>query len=249
MRIAVLLGVAVVAFGGGYLVGKRSTTPVAVVTPVVRAATEVEPSGEGVRRQRVGVAGSPKGPLAAPVTIVEFADFQCPFCNRARAVIDELLAAYPGKIRFYYRHNALPFHLDAPLAAEAALAAEGQGKFWEMHDKLFENPYKLKREDLEKFAEELGLDMSKFKQALDTRAYALRADQDRDAAALVGARGTPAFFINGRLLSGAQPAEAFKEIIDEELVTAQQLVAKGTRPEKIYEALLAEGKGGNVKRR
>jgi len=190
------------------------------------------------------VAGSPKGPLAAPVTIVEFADFQCPFCNRARAVIDELLAAYPGKIRFYYRHNALPFHLDAPLAAEAALAAEGQGKFWEMHDKLFENPYKLKREDLEKFAEELGLDMAKFKQALDTRAYALRADQDRDAAALVGARGTPAFFINGRLLSGARPADAFKEIIDEELVTAQQLVAKGTRPEKVYEALLAEAQSG-----
>jgi protein-disulfide isomerase len=250
---AVLLGVAVVAFGCGYLAGKldlaRSGAKGNAPAAIAGVATGVEPGGEGVQRQRVGVAGSPKGRVDAPITIVEFADFQCPFCNRARPVIDEMLAAYPGKIRFYYRNNALPFHLDAPLAAEAALAAEGQGKFWEMHDKLFENPYKLKREDLEQYAAEIGLDVAKFKQALDSGAYRVRVEQDRDIAGKIGARGTPTFFVNGRMLVGAQPVEAFKEIIEEELVSAQELVAKGTRPERVYEALLAEGKEGDIKRR
>jgi protein-disulfide isomerase len=252
MRIVALLGVAMVAFGGGFFAGRMSS-PLAQAKVNAARETAVQnvaaADAELPKRQRVGVAGTPKGPLDAPITIVEFADYQCPFCNRARPVVDELLAAYPGKIRFYVRHNPLPFHPNAPLAAEAALAAEGQGKFWEMNDKLAGNFFNLTREDLEKYAQELGLDLAKFKQALDTGVYRVRVDQDRDVAGKIGANGTPTFFVNGRMLVGAQPAEAFKEIIEEELVSAQKLVAKGTRPEKVYEALLAEAQGGDVKRR
>ena len=102
------------------------------------------------------------------------------------ATIEELLQAYPGKIRFCFRHNPLPHHPQAALAAEAALAAGGQNKFWDMHDKLFENMRSLDRADLERYAQELGLDMARFKQALDSHAYQIRVDLDRELAAKIG---------------------------------------------------------------
>jgi protein-disulfide isomerase len=223
--------VAAAAFAGGYFVGKatpsspsqKGSAPTAA-PPTIDAVA----NADGVERKRVPVAGVPKGPAGAPITIVEFSDFQCPFSARATPTIDQLLKEYPGKIRFYFRHYPLPFHVNAPLAAEAALAAESQGKFWEMHDKLSANWQNLQREDLEMYAEELGLDMTRFKQALDTRQYKGRVDQDLAVVAKVGAKGTPAFFINGRLLSGAQPLEAFKTVVDEELASAQTVAAKKT---------------------
>jgi len=124
----------------------------------------------------------------------------CPFSARSTPTLDELFRQYLGDIRFYFRQLPLPFHPDAPLAAEAALAAEAQGKFWEMHDKLFASSRNLQRSDLDKYAGELGLDMEKFAQALDTRAFKSRVEQDVELAAKVGARGTPCFFINGRKL-------------------------------------------------
>jgi len=221
--------VAVVAFAGGYLAGKATPAKpnVVVGAPIVAGANDsVVAKAKSVERREVPVAGVPKGAADGPITIVEFADYQCPFSARATLTIDGLLKEYPGKIRFYFRHYPLPFHPDARLAAEAALGAEADGKFWEMHDKLFANSQNLKREDLEKYAEELGLDMNKFTQALDTRQYKGRVEDDLNVALQVGARGTPAFFINGRLLSGAQPLEAFTAVVEDELAAAKAVVAQ-----------------------
>jgi protein-disulfide isomerase len=235
MRKAIPFIVAALAIVGGFFLGKATKSRLGNK----EAATVVAPSGDGVERKRVPLAGVPKGPLTAPVTIVEFSDFQCPFCGRAAPTVDQLYKDYPGKIRIYFRHYPLPFHADAPLASQAALAAEAQGKFWEMHDKLFANQQNIKRVDLERYAQEIGLDMAKFKQALDSNAYKGRVDQDMAVAGQIGVDGTPAFFINGRLLSGAQPLEKFKTIVDEELVAAQKLIAKGTPAERLYETLIA----------
>jgi protein-disulfide isomerase len=238
----IVVAVAVVAFAGGYLVGKRAApkpnaTGSAAITeaekqlvvPTVAVANDsVVAKAKGVMRVEVPLAGVPRGTADGPITIVEFADYQCPFSARVTATIDELLSEYPGKIRFYFRHYPLPFHPDAKPAAEAALAAEAEGKFWEMHDKLFANSRNLKREDLERYAVELGLDMTRFKQALDTRQYQGRVEDDLNTALKAGARGTPAFFINGRLLSGARPLEAFKEVVEEELAEAAAVVAEKT---------------------
>jgi protein-disulfide isomerase len=190
-------------------------------------------------RQHIPLVGVPKGAASAPITIVEFVDFQCPFCGRATATIDQVFKEYLGQVRFYVRHSPLPFHPDAPLAAEAALAAEAQGKSWQMHDKLFADPRNLARETIEGHAREMGLDMPRFLQALDANAYKARIETDMTLAEQVGARGTPMFFINGRKLSGAQPFEAFKEVIDEELSQAQKLVASGTPADKVYDVLTA----------
>src|SRR4029079_8611265 len=188
------------------------------------AKPPAENDDSAAHRQHIPLAGVPKGSAKAPITIVEFSDFQCPFSARSTPTLDELFRQYLGDIRFYFRQLPLPFHPDAPLAAEAALAAEAQGKFWEMHDKLFASSRNLQRSDLDKYAGELGLDMEKFAQALDTRAFKSRVEQDVELAAKVGARGTPCFFINGRKLVGAQPADAFKAIIDEELAEARKLI-------------------------
>src|SRR5262245_23727207 len=194
---------------------------------------------DSTQRQHVPLVGVPKGSNKAPITIVEFADFQCPFCARCTPTLDQLFKDYLGDLRFYFRHNPLPFHPDAGLAAEATLAAEAQGKFWEMHDKLLASSRELQREDLDRYARELGLDMDKFSQALDTRAYKGRVEQDVEVAAKAGVKGTPCFLINGRKLVGAQPVEAFKAVIDEELASARKLIAKGTPPEKVYDKLTA----------
>jgi len=158
-----------------------------------------------------------KGPASAPVTLVAFSDFQCPFCSRAVPTLKQLEDDYKGKLRIAFKQLPLPFHDKAHLAAEAALAANEQGKFWQMHDKLFANQQALDRPSLEKYAEELGLNMNKFKAALDSGKFKDKVDQDAKEGAAVGATGTPTFFINGTRVVGAQPVEKFKSVIDEEL--------------------------------
>jgi protein-disulfide isomerase len=165
----------------------------------------------------VAAVGPSKGPQNAPVTIVEFSDFQCPFCARVEPTVAKLLKDYPDKIRLVYRDFPLPNHGDAPKAAEAALCAGDQGKYWEMHSALFANQEKLKVPDLKAQAKQLGLDQAKFDQCLDSGVKAKEVDANRAAGEEAGVSGTPAFFINGRMLSGAQPESAFKAIIDEEL--------------------------------
>jgi protein-disulfide isomerase len=163
--------------------------------------------------------GAPtRGPQGAAVTIEIFSDFQCPFCNRVRPTLDALLRDNPGRVRLVWRNYPLSFHQDAFLAAEAALEAHAQGgdaKFWEYHDKLFDNQRALTRPDLERYAAEVGLDLPRFRRALDAHVHASAVREDMRAVDTSGASiGTPSFFINGRLLQGAQPLSAFQAAVD-----------------------------------
>ena len=158
-----------------------------------------------------------KGKKDAAITIVEFSEFQCPFCSRVNPTIAQIQKEYGDKVRVVFKHNPLSFHKDAPLAAEAALAAAAQGKGWEMHDLMFKNQRALKRPELEKYAAEIGLNIAKFKADLDAGKYKAQVAADQKLAGELKARGTPHFFINGRRLAGAQPYPAFKALIDETL--------------------------------
>ena len=180
------------------------------------------------------------GAKTAKVTIVEWSDFQCPFCGRAVPTLKKIEETYGKDVRVVFRHLPLPMHSNAKLAAEASMAAHAQGKFWQYHDKLFANQNALERPALESYAGELGLDAAKFKAALDGGTFRSKVESDAAAGGAVGATGTPTFFINGRQLFGAMPFETFKPIIDEEIAKASKLLAAGTKPEKLYEKLLEQ---------
>jgi protein-disulfide isomerase len=169
------------------------------------------------KRVEVAATGPSKGAQNAPVTIVEFSDFQCPFCSKANPAIDEVMKAYEGKVRVVFRHFPLEFHAEAPKAAEASMCAADQQKFWEYHDKLFANQQALKPDDLKKHAADLGLDAARFNECLDSGKHAATVKKDFEEGKKAGVTGTPAFFVNGIALSGAVPAEEFKSIIDAEL--------------------------------
>jgi protein-disulfide isomerase len=174
--------------------------------------------GEPAAKVNIKLGDAPvKGPASAPITVIEFSDFQCPFCGRVNPTLKEIEDQYKGKVKIAFRNLPLPFHDKAHLAAEAALAANEQGKFWPMHDKLFANQQALDRPSLEKYAQELGLNMSKFTAALDSGKFKDKVDSDAKEGASFGATGTPTFFINGTRLVGAQPADKFKAVIDAEL--------------------------------
>jgi protein-disulfide isomerase len=170
------------------------------------------------RRYEVDVDGSPAlGPETADVTIVEFSDFQCPFCSRVGPTLKQVKETYGDQVRIVFKHLPLSIHPKAPAAHAAAEAAHRQGKFWEMHDKIFANQREMSPEKYEAYATEIGLDLERFKGDLASADVKKRIDADQQQAAKLGATGTPAFFINGKYVSGAKPFEAFKEIIDAEL--------------------------------
>ncbi|MBE4753560.1 thioredoxin domain-containing protein [Corallococcus sp. ZKHCc1 1396] len=177
------------------------------------------------------------GPATAKVTIVEWSDFECPFCSRVVPTLNRIKETYGKDVRVVFRQQPLPMHANAKIAAQASLAAHEQGKFWEMHDKMFANQRALDRASLDKYAQELKLDMAKFKAALDSGKYSAKVTADSEAGSAVGANGTPAFFVNGRFLSGAQPFEAFKTLIDEEIAKADKALAAGTKAEDLYAKL------------
>jgi len=164
----------------------------------------------------VDATGPAKGPEKAKVTIVEFSDFQCPFCVRAEATVKEVLATYGDKIRLVYKDYPLPNHPLAPKAAEAAHCAADQKKYWEMHERLFSTG-RLEPAELKQHAKDLGLDAAAFDKCLDSGEKAKMVEANKKAGTDAGVNGTPAFFINGRLLSGAQPFSEFKRLIDLEL--------------------------------
>jgi protein-disulfide isomerase len=169
-------------------------------------------------RQKIETAGSPaQGPSNAPIELVEFSDFQCPYCERAFPTIKQVLSTYGNKVHFVYRNYPLPSHPNARPAAEAAQCANEQGQFWAYHDRLFGDQSKLKDDDLKATAASLGMDAAKFNACFDSHKYKQRVDTDLQAGNEAGVNGTPAFFVNGRLLSGAQPFDEFKKVIDEEL--------------------------------
>lgn len=165
----------------------------------------------------VGVGSRPPlGKKGAKVTIVMFSDYECPFCKRAEPTVDQVMAAYGGQVALYFRDFPLPFHQNARPASEAAHCANAQGKFWDYHKKVMASE-DLSRAKLNEIAASTGLDGKKFEECLDKGTYREAIDVDMSDGEAAGIDGTPAFFINGRRLSGAQPFEKFKEIIDEEL--------------------------------
>jgi len=172
-------------------------------------------------RVQVEAKGPSRGPADAKVTIVEFSDFQCPFCSRAEESVEQVMTAYAGKVRIFYRHFPLSFHPFAQKAAEAAACADEQGKFWDYHHTLFKNQQKLAVPDLKEHAATLGLDAAKFAECLDSGKMKATVDADQAEGTKAGVNGTPAFFINGVFLNGAQPFEAFDKVIKAELAKAK----------------------------
>ena len=158
------------------------------------------------------------GPADAPITIVEFSDYQCPFCRRWHdEVYGDLLAAYPGKIRLVYRHFPLSsIHPDATSAAEAAMCAGEQDAFWPFHEKLFSSET-LGSSTYLQYAQELGLNINSFDSCMNDRKYQQAVEEDLNFAVDLGIRSTPTFFINGLAIVGAQPLDVFQQVIDKEL--------------------------------
>jgi protein-disulfide isomerase len=173
---------------------------------------------DSVKVESIALGASPaRGPENAPVTVVVFSDFECSFCAKGEATMRELEAAYPGKVRFVFKNAPLPMHPHARLAAKAALAANEQGKFWAYHDALFAQQDALDRAGLERAAQQVGLDLPRFRTALDGPQLDAVIDADLAEARRVEVKGTPAFFVNGRNLQGAQPLAAFRAKVDQAL--------------------------------
>ena len=154
------------------------------------------------------------GPADAKVTIVEFSDFECPYCSEAAKTAKQLKEKYGQKVRFVFRQFPLSFHSKAHLAAQASLAANAEGKFWEMHDMIFENQKKIDRADLDGYAEKLGLDMAKFKAALDAKTFAAAVDADLKLGGEIGVGGTPTMYINGKSVENPSDLDGLSKQID-----------------------------------
>jgi len=178
------------------------------------------------------------GRADAPVTVVEVSDFECPFCSRVGPTMEQIRKNYgPEKVRIVWKNNPLPFHKEARPAAEAAMTVfsiGGSDAFWKFHDLLFQNQRSLAEDNFEKWATAAGVDGPKFKAAYAAKKAAAKVDDDLAMAKSIGVTGTPAFRINGITLVGAQPYEKFKEIIDQELVEANKLIASGTAKSQVY---------------
>ena len=183
------------------------------------------------------------GPAMAKVTIVEWSDFQCPYCARSAPLVEQIRQAYPKDVRFVFRNYPLPMHPDAPLAARAGVAAQAQGKFWQMHDWMYAHQHELDRASLEKAAASLGMDLGKFKAALDSPATEARVTADIQAAQGAGVSATPTFFVNGREHVGGMPFDSLKGEIDKEIARADKLLSSGVKPADLYGRLVADAAG------
>jgi len=175
----------------------------------------------------IDVGASPtKGDKDAKVTIIEFSDFQCPFCKRGADTVDAILKKYPKDVKVAFKNLPLPMHPEAGPSAKAALAAGKQGKFWEFHDALFNNQQKLNAAFYEEQAKTLGLDIEKFKKDMASEEIAKQVKEDEELAKKHGISGTPGFFVNGVAVKGAYPVEHFSRIIDRWLTGAPAAEAK-----------------------
>ncbi len=176
-----------------------------------------------IQEPKVTVALSGNEPFAgganAKVVIHEFSDFECPFCSRGKAVVDQIKQAYGDKVKVVFRHFPLDFHPKAQPAAIASTCAHKQGKFWEMHDKMFDNQKQLNAANYTAWAKELGLNEADFKKCQDDPATKKTLDEDLKVAEGLGVNSTPTFFVNGRKVAGALPFDQFKAMIDQELAT------------------------------
>ncbi len=198
-------------------VGKSTSAAAQAEGPVVEAPV-ITPTPQYVRYNVPTEGFYARGPADAPITIVEFSDYQCPFCRRWHdEVSQQLFAAYPGKIRLVYRNLPLTsIHPDALSAAEAALCAGDQNAYWDFHDKLFSSQ-SLDKNTYMQLARDLNLDTTQFEACIDNNTHQATIQADSDFAVNLGVRSTPTFFINGLAVVGAQPLDVFKQIIDKEL--------------------------------
>lgn len=172
------------------------------------------------------IGGSPvMGPADAKITVVEFSDFQCPYCSRGRDTMKQLMEKYKGKIKLVFKNLPLEFHKNAEPAAKAALAANKQGKFWEMHDAFFDKQDALSEQFYLDTAKSLGLDLEKFKKDMADPAIAKQIEEDKALAAKNQISGTPGFFVNGVAVRGAYPVDYFSKIVD-------RWLAGGAAPQK-----------------
>ena len=198
---------------GEVLVALKQAAPAAAPTAAARAKRP-----DPARHYSVKTSGAPtKGAKKPKITVVEFSDFQCPFCARVMPTLTQIEKEYGDQVEIVFKHLPLRNHPKAPAAHAAAEAAHRQGKFWEMHDLIFENQREMAPEKYEEYAAQIGLDVERFKKDAASSDVKKRVDGDAAEAASLGITGTPAFLVNGRYLSGAQPFKAFKRLIDEEL--------------------------------
>lgn len=169
-------------------------------------------------RVEISVDDDPsQGKKGAPITLIEFSDFQCPFCKRVRPTLSKIMDTYKGKVYYVFRDFPLSFHKNAEKAAQAANCAGDQDKYWKYNTHIWENQRELQIEKLKEYAKTLGLNESKFNECLDSDKYADEIAKDMKEGSAAGVTGTPAYFVNGIFISGAQPFENFKDIIDTEL--------------------------------
>jgi protein-disulfide isomerase len=189
----------------------------------------------------VSGADAQRGRPDAPVTIVELSDFQCPFCARVQPTLRQIQTIYgPDQVRIVWKHNPLPFHPLARPAHEAAATVFGLGgsaAFWKFHDRAFANQQLLGDQPFEQWAVESGIDREAFRRAYAAKRYAAKIDADLALAQQIGVHATPAFRINGVAIVGAQPLDAFRSVIDQQLAQARDLVARGTKPDDVYAKL------------
>jgi protein-disulfide isomerase len=194
---------------------------------------------------RVPIGKSPvKGPATAAVTIVEFSDFQCNFCQRAEETVAALQKKYGDKVRVVWKDSPLPFHSRAEPAAELARAVrdqKGDAAFWDAHDRLFASQPALEDADLERVAKDAGVDAKKAMAAVKSKKYAAQIDEDLDLVDDLDADRTPHFFVNGHRVVGAAPIDSFTQIIDAEIAKVDEMVKAGTAPASVYDAIIANG--------
>jgi len=169
-------------------------------------------------REQVTIGKSPaRGPADAPVTIVMFSDFECPFCAGVQTTLHTLDEEYPGKLRFVFKHMPLKFHPHAEEAARAALAAEAQGKFWGLAEALFQGQKKLDSQGIDAIASAAGLDTTRLRRDMHAPATDAQLAADKAEVERLHIQGAPSFFVNGRRVQGAQPIEVFRKAIDQAL--------------------------------
>jgi len=217
MWLVILPIVFFMGLGSGWLVWGRSLPAAAAAANTADAQVKIN---ENVKRYDVSIDGNPSiGPEDAPITIVEFSDYQCPYCVRwYQEVFSRLMETYKGKIRFVYRDFPLySIHPNAESAAEAANCAGEQNAYWQYHDALFVQKYGLGNEAYNQYAGELGLNAEQFSKCVNDHIYKAEVEADVAAASSLGVSSTPTFFVNGLAVIGAQPFEVFQQLIDKEL--------------------------------
>ena len=216
MHFAFLPLVFLLGLGIGYLAWNRPQPAPAAPQPTAEATAQQEP----VKRYDVPADDDPSlGPAGAPITLIMYSDYECPFCKKwYDEVFKQLVVDYPTQVRFVYKDFPLyGLHESAAPAAEAANCAGEQGKYWEYQDKLFGMEMPLGTDAFKKYAQDLSLDSAKFEECLSSRRFEAEVKADYEFAARMGIQSTPTFFVNGLAIVGAQPLEIFKGVIDQEL--------------------------------